>query len=52
MVKFAPAEKFIGLQFNEMKIQGDFVWDKHTEEMIGFVDLGDTDVKSTYISFS
>ena len=24
-----------------MKIQEDLVWDKHTGEMIGFVDLGD-----------
>ena len=26
-----------------MKIQEDLVWDKHTGELIGFVDLGDTD---------
>ena len=24
-----------------MKIQEDLVWDKHTGELIGFVDLGD-----------
>ena len=28
-----------------MKIQDDLVWDKHTDELIGFVDLGDTDSK-------
>ena len=27
-----------------MKIQDDLVWDKHTGELIGFVDLGDTDL--------
>ena len=27
--------------FDEMKIQEDLVWDKHTGELIGFVDLGD-----------
>ena len=25
-----------------MKVQEDPVWDKHTGELIGFVDLGDT----------
>lgn len=27
-----------------MKIQEDLVWDEHTGELIGFVDLGDVDV--------
>ena len=27
-----------------MKIQEDLVWDKHTGELIGFVDLGDMNV--------
>ena len=27
-----------------MKVQEDLVWDKHTNELIGFVDLGDTDI--------
>ena len=30
-----------------MKIQNDLVWDKHTGELIGFVDLGDT-----YLNFA
>ena len=28
---------------DEMKIQESLVWDKHTGELIGFVDLGDTE---------
>ena len=27
-----------------MKIQDDLVWDKHTGELIGFVDHGDTNL--------
>ena len=41
---FSPAEKFVGIQFDEMKIQEDLVWDKHTGDLIGFVDLGDDNV--------
>ena len=29
---------------DEMKIQENLVWDKHTGDLIGFVDLGDTDL--------
>ena len=36
--------KYIVLLLDEMKIQESLVWDKHTEELIGYVDLGDTDV--------
>lgn len=35
---FADAEKFIVLLFDEMKIQENFVWDKHSGELIGYVD--------------
>ena len=34
-------ERFVIILFDEMKIQEDLVWDKHTGELIGFVDLGD-----------
>ena len=27
-----------------MKIQEDLVWDKHTGDLIGYVDLGDTEL--------
>ena len=29
---------------DEMKIQSNLVWDKHTGELIGYVDLGDTEL--------
>ncbi len=39
--EFADAERYFVLALDEMKIQEDLVWDKHTGELIGFVDLGD-----------
>ena len=42
--EFSSLERYIVLSFDEMKIQNDLVWDKHTGELIGFVDLGDTDL--------
>ena len=41
---FSSLEKHVALCFDEMKVQEDLVWDKHTNELICFVDLGDTDV--------
>ena len=29
---------------DEMKIQENLVWDKHTGDLIGFVDLGDAEL--------
>ncbi len=37
-------EKFVGILFDEMKVQNGLVWDKSTGELIGYVDLGDPDV--------
>lgn len=28
---------------DELKMQSNFVWDKQTEKLIGYVDLGDTE---------
>ena len=41
---FSDIEKYIVLLFDEIKIQENLAWDKHTGELIGFVDLGDVDV--------
>ena len=41
---FSDIEKMVVLLFDEMKIQQNLVWDKHTGELIGFVDLGDINV--------
>ena len=42
--EFSDPEKFIVLLFDEVKIQENLVWDKHTGDLIGFVDLGDPTV--------
>ena len=39
--RFSEAERYVTILLDEMKIQEDLVWDKHTGELIGFVDLGD-----------
>ena len=41
---FSDAERFVVLSLDEMKIQEDLVWDKHSGELVGFVDLGDTEL--------
>lgn len=37
-------QRYVALLFDEMKIQSNLVFDKQTNELIGFVDLGDPDV--------
>lgn len=44
VAKFQPMEKYAIILMDEMKIQENLVWDKHTGDLIGFVDLGDTDL--------
>ena len=41
---FSEEEKYTILLLNEMKIQEDLVWDKHTGDLIGYVDLGNTEL--------
>ena len=41
---FMAIERYIVLVFDEVNVQEDMVWDKTTGELIGFVDLGDTDL--------
>lgn len=41
---FSDIEKYCILLMDEMKIQENLVWDKHTGDLIGFVDLGDTEL--------
>ena len=38
---FSNIERFMMILFDEMKIQENLVWPKHTGDLIGFVDLGD-----------
>ena len=42
--RFSDEEKFVTLLFDEMKIQENLVWDKHSGDLIGFVALGDTNI--------
>ena len=35
---------FFALLMDEMKIQENLVWDKHTGELIGYVNLGDIEL--------
>ena len=43
-------QRFICLRFDEIKIQSSLVFNKYTDERIGFIDLGDPDTNySTFI---
>ena len=41
---FSDIERFMVILFDEMKIQENLVWSKHTGDLIGFVDLGDVNL--------
>ena len=41
---FSDIERFMVILFDEMKIQENLMWSKHTGDLIGFVDLGDMNV--------
>ena len=41
---FSEHERFMVLCFDEMKVEENLVWDKHNGELIGFVDLGDSNL--------
>ena len=41
---FSEIERYVTILFDEMKIQKNLVWDKHSGELIAFVDLGDINV--------
>ena len=43
-------QRYVCISFDEMKIQENLVFDKNTEKLVGFVDLGDPDIN--YSSFS
>ena len=47
---FLDIERYVCILLDEMKIQEDLVWDKHTGELIGFVDLGDTTINYAMLS--
>ena len=40
-IQLFDVQRYVVISFDEMKIQSDLVFDKHSNELIGFVDLGD-----------
>ena len=42
--KITNQEKYVVILMDEMKIQEDLVWDKHTGDLIGYMDLGNTEL--------
>ena len=44
VAQFQDIEKYGVLLLDEMKIKEDLVWDKHTGDLIGFVNLGDPEL--------
>ena len=43
---FNDLEKLVVLSFDEVKIQSNLIFDKHSGKIIGFVDFGDEDINS------
>ena len=41
---YAGTQRYVVLLFDEMKIKSNLVFDKHTDKLIGFLDLGDPQV--------
>ena len=41
---FSDIERFMVILFDEMKIEENLVWSKHTGDLIGFADLGDVNL--------
>ena len=52
VLKFEPAEKYGVLLMDKMKIQENLVWNKHTGDLIGFVDLGDNELNYATLQIS
>ena len=47
---FNELEKLVVLSFDEVKIQSNLIFDKHSGKIIGFVDFGDEDINTGTIS--
>lgn len=46
---FIGIQRYIVLLFDEMKIKSNLVFDKHSGNLIGFLDLGDPDINYSTI---
>ena len=40
----SDVQRYVVLMFDEVKIKNNLVWDKHSGQLIGFMDLGDPDL--------
>ena len=41
---YTSSQRYVMLLFDEMKVQSNLVWDKHSGELVGYVNLGDPDI--------
>ncbi len=41
---YNDCQRYVLILLDKMKIQGNLIWDKHSGELIGYVDLGDPDI--------
>ena len=41
---FINHQRFVFILYDESKVQGNLIWDKHSGELIGYVNLGDPDI--------
>jgi hypothetical protein len=41
---YSSSQRYVAILFDEMKVQGNLVWDKHSGELIDYVNLGDPDI--------
>ena len=45
--QYLDIQRYVDLSFDEMKIQSKLVFDKHSNELIGFVDLGEEELNTS-----
>ena len=46
---FTEVQRYVAIVIDEMKIQSNLVFDKHSGDLIGFIDLGDPMVNFAYV---
>ena len=49
--EYFDIERYVVVSFDDMKIQSKLVFDKHTNELIGFVDLGEEELNISSFGF-
>ena len=41
---YTSSQRYVMALFDKMKVQSNLVWDKHSGELVGYVNLGDPDI--------